>query len=177
VKRRFVILLLILSFVSGLAVNNIHTAWVSVHALVTPASIDFITLADSIGWANQSWQQEIARRFPDAIVIACHGGDDDNGTWTLYPDKFDPLLSLFTDNPVFHPLPTMPVEDYVANIQKLRPGREIVLLVCNPEHHTLKLKGVAYAMDSVWTIPDRAQLPRTTLDPKAAGNIFEFVSQ
>lgn len=176
-RKRFAILLLLLSFFAGLGVNNIHLAMVTYRGLTTPASIDVINLADSISWSNAAWKVEVQRRFPDAIVVSCHGGDDENGVWCLWGDTFDPLASVLTGKSMFRQLPPVPVEDFVRNIQKQRPGRQIVLLVCNPEHHTLKAKGVAYAMDSVWTIPDRAILPRSGDKPGDLGNIFEFVSQ
>lgn len=127
------------------------------------------------------WREEIARRFPDAVGVICHGGDLEEGRWVVrsggqYIQTADALVQHF---------------------QAKWPGRVIVLLACNPGHLALHESGVYYALDSVWCVPDRDTAEpdsapgedRLTMDGDAVlggadrwhaesgvvGNIFEFV--
>lgn len=119
-----------------------------------------------------AWQREIARRFPNAVAILCHGGTIIEGQWLAKTDwKYCQLVS-----------------DVVKAEQVKYPGRTVVILCCDGDHIQLHgLPNVYQALNYVYCVPDRA-VPaaegndsRLTLDgtradaDDAVGNIFEFV--
>ena len=142
------------------------------------------------------WQKEIARRFPDAVGVLCHGRSFIHNEWIVSAQSFGHLST---------------AQDVVAYEKARYPGKVIVLLCCNPDHLDLGISGVYFARDSVWCIPDRAMTntltyrmalydvpdaycPRDMLpspkhgvvmdgpaksrweeDPGVVGNIFEFI--
>lgn len=106
----------------------------------------YIDVQDASLWVfAPMWRDEIARRFPNAIGILCHGGDEVEGEWTT------------SANAYFH---AVPVTKLVERDQRLYPGRPIVILACNTGHLRLNLgPNVYYSLSSVWCIPDRALKP------------------
>lgn len=125
--------------------------------------IETEVLADE-EWVESSvqyWTTEIARRFPDAYVFVCHGGEDMDGVWNIYPAGGIP----------------MPVQDLVDMLRAKNPDRKIVLIVCNPGDDKIHGKNVFYAHASVWGFPDRATdaSVRSQIEPESVGNIFEFI--
>lgn len=136
------------------------------------------------------WQKEIGRRFPHAVGVLCHGGELLEGEW----------ITLDAEAPVHFDL----VTTLIAREQAKYPGREIVVLCCNPGHIAIhNFPGVYYSPSSVWCVPDRSYadlssspdrmkmldlfhwggkkseskmaINRWSLDPDATGNIFEFI--
>jgi hypothetical protein len=137
------------------------------------------------------WQNEIGRRYPNSVGILVHGGDFIEGQW-IVGSHFAPHRHV------------TPIQEIVQHYQKLYPTRKVVLLACNTGHLKLGIKGVPYAMASVWCIPDRELKPEhfatatQTIDqggiviitnrkldtrtrwqtrPDVVGNIFEFVEE
>ena len=116
----------------------------------------------------QAWQIEVARRFPNSVVIFAHGQELKNNQWFLFVTELD------------IPMPLEPALEYYHNKY---PDRTVVLLSCNDGHLTIHVPGVYYAKSKVWLVPDRAETEddfeggknRASLDPDAVGNIFEFV--
>jgi hypothetical protein len=120
-----------------------------------------------------AWSQEVSRRFPDAVVVLCHGGEIEEGRWVLKTSWNH-------------------AETAVSVIEREHakwPLRTVVVLGCNPDH--VHLTGLPYAYqadDYVYCIPDRALTPseeadgaskmvlegRNSVYPNAVGNIFEF---
>jgi hypothetical protein len=136
-------------------------------------------LDESLEQFAPAWQTEIARRFPNAVGILCHGGQYELGRWIVKTDSSH----------------LMTARDLALVYQHLYPGRTIVLLACNPGHLALGIPGVYHFHSSVWCVPDRAtgrddEADRITLDapatrpmtptltrwqrdPDVEGNIFE----
>jgi hypothetical protein len=166
---------IIIAFLLGVILGNVR--------IVPPARpvpqvnhVDVISLCDSLGECDKLWHTEVARRFPDAVVICGHGGDNDAGEWCVRPDRFDPLASLLSGQAAYVSLPLIPVTKVIRDTKARFPGRQIVLVFCNPGHHRLTEEGVAYAGDSVWIRPDRSLTDRNNDYPGYTGNIFEFLS-
>jgi len=125
------------------------------------------------------WQKEIARRFPYAVGVLCHGGNFVGDQWIVSATSYGRNLT---------------AQD-IANYEKARyPGRVIVMLCCNPGHLDLGISGVYFATDSVWCVPDRAlaenleagdrlldsglepPLNRWDENPGVVGNVYEMIS-
>lgn len=105
-------------------------------------------LDPGLSFAAPLWKVEIARRFPDAVGVLCHGGVFIEGEWygtALTYGHFTPMA------------------DIVRHEQALHPGATIVLLACNVNHLKLGVPGVYYATDSVWCRPDRSLMPNDVL--------------
>lgn len=107
------------------------------------------------------WEKEIARRFPDAYVVAVHGGDV-AGQWVCQnPDNISELIS---------------TRSLAEKLVAKYPGREIVLLSCNPGHYHLNMPHVWHALDDVWFLPDEWNNEDRSADIAWVGNIWEFVN-
>lgn len=133
-----------------------------------------VVVSESFGEATvTAWRVEIARRFPGAVAVFGHGGDD--GEWIIVPDYVMPGLF---GTVVIHGTPR-PLVDVIAETKAKYPGRFIVCVVCNPGHYKLDRPGVAYAMDEVWLQPDKSPMTsdRNATSPDAVGNIYEFSVQ
>lgn len=107
------------------------------------------------------WEREVARRFPNALMVISHGGSIID-TWVMQT-----------------PGEPARVVDVVNGLRERYPGRDIVLVVCNPGHHVINIEGVHYAMDNVWKYPDKSipldQVGRSdTGEEDGIGNIYEF---
>jgi hypothetical protein len=117
-----------------------------------------------------AWRVEVARRFPSALVLICHGstGSDivtGQSGWYLFPEANGRV--------------PVRVDEMVRKMRAANPKRVIVLLSCNPGHFKLtRLPGVFYALDSIWLWPDKAGENGESMkqEPGVVGNIFEFVS-
>lgn len=129
----------------------------------TVGHVDALVYSESLTQYVDMWRAEVARRFPDAVLIVSHGNDID-GQWQFVPDM--------TFGPVDVPLAPIPVKDEVKRIQAKYPGRTIVIMSCNPGHYHLSLSNVAYALDSVWCVPDKIDAGR--YGDASVGNVFEF---
>lgn len=134
--------------------------------------VDMVCLADSLEWSVELWRSEIARRYPGAVGLVCHGGD--MGHWTLHPDHRRLVLLPTGPIPFYLQDRPFPVEQEIAVLRAKYPGRRIVLVVCNPGHYRLNIPGVSYALESVWAVPDRSLNPRSQQHPEDVGNVFEF---
>lgn len=147
------------------------------------------TLDPSLEIYATMWQEEIGRRFDNAVGILVHGGNFVEGQWVVGANLV-PYRRVSS------------AEDVVRHYQELYPGRTVVLLACNPGHLKLNIPGVYYAKANVWCVPDRHLAPSmflsgvafATLDsgfaplsiadpvtrwefaPDHIGNIYEFVS-
>lgn len=107
-----------------------------------PPTVTMEVLDESLqGFAN-NWRTEVARRFPDAVVVLCHGGTFNEGVWLTKAQDYE--------------LPTMDVDQLAQHYRDLFPTRPIVLLCCNPGHLRCHVRGVWHFMDSVFCVPDRA---------------------
>jgi hypothetical protein len=96
----------------------------------------------SLDFCAPLWRDEIARRFPDAVGILCHGGDAVDGQWVTSAFSFGHNVT---------------VRQLVERERRLRPGRPIVVLCCNTGHLRPNLgSDVYYALSNVWCLPDRA---------------------
>lgn len=98
---------------------------------------DTICLSRDIAAGAPLWTREAHSRFPGAVVFTCHGNTD-SGEWLCSPDDS----------------PRMPVRGVVKLLQKLYPGRTLVLNVCNEAR--LPMSGFAdvwYAKGLVWSPP------------------------
>lgn len=137
------------------------------------ATVDMICLADSLEDSVEMWRSEISRRYPGAVGLVCHGGDA--GRWMLYPDHRQFAFGPFGVIPYFEGDRPIPVEGKVLELKARFPGRQIVLVVCNPGHYRLNISGVSYALEGVWCKPDRELDQRSEEHPEDVGNIFEFV--
>jgi hypothetical protein len=100
-----------------------------------------LVLCGNMAGSESRWRDEAARRYPGCLVLMCHG-DNAGGLWTCYPDKGPP----------------MPVEGVARLLHTEHPGREIVLVTCNPGGAVLNVPGVAYPADDVW-YPPRKPVP------------------
>jgi hypothetical protein len=125
---------------------------------------------ETVSLSTELWKTEVARRFPNAHVIICHGNDDQDGVWCLYPKGTESLNDVHR----------VPVAKLAQKLRDAEPGRPIVFLTCNPWHHVINIPGVYHARSNVWFITDKQmpkfipQLLAVTLDQEAVGNIFEF---
>jgi len=144
------------------------------------------------------WATEVARRFPNSVVLLLHGGNKTPDEWYV------------EDSPnAGYGRTCTPVEIFLAKEREEYPGRTLVLISCNPLH--LALHGFAnvwYSPDETWVVPDRALTkemmsesrfvdrklddpeddihfdePPTTVgqtrwvtDPGVTGNVYEFLS-
>lgn len=104
------------------------------------------------------WQVEVARRFPDSVMVIAHGGDAVQGQWAIYPTLSQGVL----------------IETEIRREQAAHPGRTLVILSCNPSHDVLHgFPNVYYAGSSVWLIPDRNYLGGLPDDPHGHLKISE----
>lgn len=122
--------------------------------------VEAIVLSYDIASAQRFWIPEVAPEYPNALLVIAHG-DSWDGRWYAYPT---------------HGLPVL-VEELVRSIRETYPHRRIVLIICNPEAHTLDVPGVSYAPDKVWVMTDKkAGLSfRDLLAPEAVGSFEEFI--
>lgn len=133
------LVLIVITVALALAVFVVH---VPVH---TPTSGVVMEVLDpSLQVFAPMWQKEIARRFPDAVGVLCHGGEFVDGQWIVSAKAYGRDLT---------------AQDIARFAQAHYPGRVIVLLCCNPGHLKLGIPGVYHADDSVWCVPDRALTP------------------
>jgi hypothetical protein len=170
IKQIFLLLVLLFTFPIALAAE--HT---------TRPSIQMIVLDPSLEQYRVMWEHEVARRFPDAIVIMAHGGDL-TGEWIIKSPNNDHILQKMSD--------------LVKHYQTEYPNRQLVIVSCNPSHLRLGIKGVYYAPDSVWCCPDRVVMShqdaqyftlngekvaetgdRSEAEPDFVGSVFEFICE
>jgi hypothetical protein len=132
----------------SVAVHHWHGVDVETHVTMNPFYLSSI---------NQ-WKIEVARRFPNAMILFCHGNTYD-GQWCCFPEEG----------------PVVPVRAMVQHLLAQNPDRVIVCIVCNPDGLKLGIPGVYHAKESVWIIPDKNFKGRTERSSADVGNIFEFV--
>ncbi len=132
-----------------------------------------------------AWQIEVARRFPRAVAVVCHGGNIVHGEWIVL------------DNPGgVSGEPAERVDTLLDREAAEYPDRQVVLIACNPRHIAVHGHPNCWYFDSsVWVVPDRAVpafstgtshtmdedadafpndiYPRSTQQPGVCGNIFE----
>lgn len=122
---------------------------------------------DEMGQLVEPWKEETARRFPNALIFAAHGGTA-AGKWICQnPDDPTSLKNAFM------------VHDIALSLHQAYPDRVIVLIVCNPDHLKCGVPGVYYAQANVWVTPDKHANCKDLnhlMYPEAVGNIFEFVT-
>jgi hypothetical protein len=138
----------------------------------------------------EMWRVETARRFDNAVVIICHGGDFEAGRF-IVGAGLQPWKHVST------------AAEVVRHFQTLYPTRTLVLVACNPGHLKLRIPGVYYALNNVWVYPDRdiqraeaagevlatwtsdwkhllegdSTRSRSEVSPDFVGSIFEFVKE
>ena len=131
--------------------------------------IDLVIAAEHFNPSTLYWQQEVGRRYDDAVILFVHGNTGPDGQWWAYPsrDLSPPIL----------------MRHMVATVRLRHPGRHIVVVACNPgalrdlDH----IRGVSYALENVWMIPERNsyfdfdEWDRAQGSTGAVGDIFDFV--
>jgi hypothetical protein len=123
---------------------------------LSPLATDGAPRTDSQAWCKNisfgraAWISEARKRFgPDVFVFVAHGGPDSKGVWTVYPDS--PRLA-------------RPVETLAWDLHLAMPDRDVVLVVCNGGHATLKVPRVWYATNIVRTRPHDPFCPAGEVD-------------
>jgi len=153
----------ILAFVLGLTSCAYMTP---THRLLNSGVATEVLCPDLVDGA-QMWRRDVAKEYPNALIIAVHGGvDPKTGEWYAYPTLGDPL----------------PVDVLVKLNQLYYPGRHIVLICCNPEHIPLTdVHNVTYAPADIWVWPDDAVGPLAVLrdfsKPSYVGRMNQFIDQ
>lgn len=133
---------------------------------IKPPRVDTVVWVEEMQPFAVAWAAEVGRRYPDAVVILCHG-DDRRGEWVFVPDE------------------PWAVESVTKAIGRLRSlpwigDRRIVLVTCNPGGYGLPPTCglVSYcAAGSVRFGTDRYILSYDGWKPDAihrTGNVFEF---
>lgn len=130
----------IMVFASLLAAIGIAISLSGPSITARTPSVTVEVMDPSLTLYADAWRAEVARRFPDAVVILAHGGNFAGDQWICSALMFGRYST---------------VQDAVHFEQARYPGRTIVVLCCNPGHLKLGIPGVYYANDSVWCIPDR----------------------
>lgn len=117
----------------------------------------------------EQWKREVARRFPTALVVVCHGNQGKEivknaEDWYMYPET-----------PGCIPVR---VRDKALELKRLYPNRPIVFLTCNPSGVRLNIPGVWHALNNVWLTPDKNVEDTSGIraEPQIVGSIYEFVS-
>lgn len=177
-RRLFLILAVFISgCVMGVRVNSTPDLNV-IYPTHGRSKVDMVVMSESLEFGADFWAAEIERQYPGAVGVLCHGNDY-GGVWSMFPDHFLISEDAKTIDDLFKPGAVTLVHDHPVSVQheveilqRRYPGRLIVLCVCNPQHHRLNMRGVVYAVDSVYVTPDRVQRKS---EPDAVGNIYEFV--
>ncbi len=87
------------------------------------------------------WQNEVHRRFSNAVILVAHG-QDINGEFYCFPNG---TLE-----------GGIRVVDEIKVLQAEYAGRTICFLACNPQHIVLHgYPNVYYSSSETWVIPDR----------------------
>ena len=128
---------------------------------------------DQVGF--DEWENLIASRFPDAIVIVGHGGDI-FGQWAIFPTPGDDPDT----DPVFSNCPVS--EEWLCRCLRAEYGvtRPIVILSCDPGHYKITdIPNCYQATDSVWITPDAFDDPterymRHLFEPGVVGSLDDF---
>lgn len=123
--KKFLFPLILLLWCVGSACGLLEYCWPissSPVAEVRPQQTVIVECLDPTlePFAN-GWKTEVARRFPDAVVILVHGGNFVEGQWIVEGDYASGMH-------------VQPVEDVILKYEKLFPHRPIVLTACNPGH-------------------------------------------
>lgn len=165
-KRLLIITLAAFSvFLSG---ADFHKRQVAARHLIV------FNFSEATQFTTAAWSRDIEARYPGACVVLSHGGDNSDGVWCCLHDSLalvdGEVHTVWTDS--------VPMVDQIRDIQRWYPGRWVVVLSCNPNHHFLKgVHHVVYADREVWVIPDSAISPlRGVVAPEeAAGNLDQFI--
>ena len=115
------------------------------------------------------WQTDIARRFPNSVIILCHGGHVIRGEWIIQTNPgggYGDTCEL--------------VGDVLRKERAEYPEKTIVLLACNTDSIVLHgFPNVYYSLAETWCLPDRAigelseQDAFTTMDGHRYRTIFD----
>lgn len=98
-------------------------------------------------------------RVSDALIVVCHGGDDEKGVWRVWPDNG----------------PSIPMRQFAWTLHLLKPSRPLVLICCNRAGHGLGVPNTYYALFIVSSVPDRFNWCRGRTDGKRwIGKFEEF---
>lgn len=178
-RKVFTKVLLMLSLLIGPSLGGILTMhFMAPTNQLTQPSVIVEVFDHSLDQFVPMWQKEVGRRFSNAVVVLCHGGDFVRGEWIVDSQPGSGHIEK--------------VDDVLQRIKIQYPGRQIVLLACNTGHLKPATPDVYYAASSVWCVPDRALTPdlfengdlnktlngedksRWEDDPDVVGNIFEF---
>jgi hypothetical protein len=103
------------------------------------------------------WEREAATKFRAPVLIFCHGTTS-GGRWMLTPDGS----------------PAVPAEGVARLAKAIWPKRDVVLVSCNDDAHTLRTPGVHYANGSVWAIPGKSRRMYEGKWGWAVGRIEDF---
>lgn len=171
-KRFLLLFVFLLSLAAGIA-----EPFVIRHLINSRAEADkliVINLSETTQASEPAWEREIQKRFPGAVVVFSHGGDNEEGEWCLCPDS----VAVVDGQARREHGDRIRVKDKVLEIQRWYPGRWVVVIACNPEHHFLHgVHHVVYADRNVWIDPDAySPAARAIVAPdEAAGNINQFI--
>lgn len=125
----------------------------------SPADIGLtrILLDKEVYTLGQSWEPQIRRRYPNAVVVYSHGVSVADRWWIRTNRGVIPAFTL------------------VEVVRSAYPDRRIVLLVCNPGGHKLEFPNVSYALRDVWIVPDSSAGRENTETDSGVGAFTEFV--
>ena len=124
-----------------------------------PSLIQWSHLKENAG--SLLWYIEAKKKLKDPIIFVCHGNDDILGNWTLFPDP---------------PRKPQPVREVARTLRNIYPNNPIVLIVCNPNGHSIFVEGVYYAKKNIYVTPDRYCNPPRKNTVGYIGSIDEFES-
>lgn len=133
-RRTLSVLALALSLLSGCVTRPV----------AGPAADNVLILNKNIAWGELFWRTEIKsglpRNSPEPYLVICHGGDNKQGVWCLWPD-----------NSAGDGIPVTP---FVDALRRTRPPHQpIFLLVCNKQGRSLNVPGVYYMKSVVCAAP------------------------
>lgn len=141
---------------------------------------DIIVLSKETAYGGKYWLAEARKRFPNPIVVIGHGEEFKNQK----PE--DKIPFWFQKSPAG----TITVSTLARALHHCFPDRDIVLVICNPDGHSLDVDRVWYAKTNVWVVPDSyveglvakgsplfAITRETTIGVGNVGNISEFITK
>jgi len=102
----------------------------------------WVTLNGDISGGEQMWADEFRYHLTEApIVLVCHGDTvTHKGQWWLIPDVGPSIRADGEDGAI-------------ARLQRKYPGQPVVLISCNEAGMELRMPGVWYARQKVWSRP------------------------
>lgn len=104
---------------------------------LTPKHTDVITLSKDFELSAIQWMEQARLYFDDPLIVTGHG-----------LDSIGPWMQINEDNRI------ITVRTLALALHQIYPNRDIVLIICNPNHDDLDIDRVYYAKDIVYKVPD-----------------------